>query len=64
MRCYNKLTFEKIVKFVLYVTKLTQRNLPAHDRNVAMIPILLARNLASLSSLLDGVGVESNKLNV
>lgn len=25
--------------------------IPAHDRNVAMIPILLARNRASLSSL-------------
>lgn len=31
-------------------------NIPAHERNVAMIPILLARNRASLSSLLQGVG--------
>lgn len=30
------------------------QNLPAHERNVAMIPILLARNRASLSSLSEG----------
>lgn len=36
-------------------------NIPAHERNVAMIPILLARNRASLSSLLQGVGGKVSK---
>ena len=38
-----------------------QSNLPAHDRNVAMIPILLARNLASLSSLFES-GAETQEI--